>query len=191
METTDSRARQQGAQNPGTTNPTDRPTFADLMPMMADAAQGYAVMHHDNGTMDDEETANDLLERVGVLAEELALSDISATQLCDLMEVVNEYAVTAHDIARQGKANNAAAALRQIITTWGLMKDYRPELWQFSNATAQYSKAIRAANRQRAAAPLNAETATAQPTRRTGVIHFTEADAKATDTTTTQNTPER
>lgn len=175
MEATDNRARQQGAQNP---NPTDRPTFADLAPMFADAAQGYGVMHHDNGTMDDEETANDLLERVGVLAEELALSDISATQLCALVEIVNEYALTANEMARQGKANNAAAALRQIITTWGLLKDYRPELWQFSNATAKYSQEIREAERRRIA----------RQTNRPGVIHFTEADAQNPETL---NTPER
>ena len=121
-------------------NLTNRPTFADLAPMLADAAQEYGTRRHDGGSLNDEATAEELTEQIGEFTEELALTDISVNHLCALMKVVSEYAVTAHKIERQEIANNAAAGLRQIVQLWGLIKDYRPYLWQFSSAITRYER---------------------------------------------------
>lgn len=176
-------------------NPTDRPTLADLAPMLADAAQEYGTRRHDNGTLNDEETANDLLTSLGDLAEELAISNISVNYLCALMEIVNEYAVTAQTIERQGRANNAAAGLQQVVKFWGLIKDYSPYLWPFANAVQAYDKAQCEANRRRREAEQEAKAdemaelrrraAVKEMERRAGqigaVITFTDEDAASTD----------
>lgn len=159
--------RQQGAAlNPtapaqGAKNPTDRPTFADLAPMLADAAQEYGTRRHDGGSLNDEETATELITTLGGLAEELAITDISAKYISALMAVVNEYAMTASAGLQQERANNAAAALRQIVELWGLIKDYRPYLWQFTNAAARYGRELNAAiAAERAETPLNSTQTT-------------------------------
>lgn len=131
-------------------NTINRPTLADFGAMLADSAQHYGTIRHDAGTLNYEETANDVLERLGDLAEELALSDISANRISALMEVVNEYAIAAHTIDRQETARKAAAALRQIITLWGMCKDYRPEMWIMANSAAHYLAAMREANANKA-----------------------------------------
>lgn len=156
-------------------NPTNRPTIADFALMLADAAQGWGTIIHDNGTMNDEDTANEVISRLGDFAEELAITDLSANRLCALMEAANAYAANARTAQQQKTATAAAHALQAVVTLWGLIKDYRPELWQLAAASKNYDDAIMAARR-----------------------HEWEADAAGTDEaethepeTATDNTPEQ
>lgn len=124
------------------TNPTNRPTLADFGTMLADAVQDFGVIHHDKGRMDDEATSNEIIGRIGDLAEELVLSNISTTEITALFESVNYYTLTARDNRQREQANKAAEAFQRIISLWGLLKDYNSELWQFANASANYIKDV-------------------------------------------------
>lgn len=171
----------------------NRPNLADFGVLLADAAQEQNISTAKNGALLNEETANSLLSTLGVLAGDLAASHLAAADLCALMDVVNEYAVTACTMERQHKANAAHKALTEIITVWGLIKDYRPELWILYRAAANYDDAVFAA-KQKAAATDKAKAAElADLGRNAGqlgaVITFTEANAAATDEPETATVP--
>lgn len=134
---TQTATEQQGAQS--RPNQTDRPTLAGFGAMLANAAQDFGTIRHNNGEMDVEATAKDVIERISDLAGELLFFDISAPQICALMEIVNNYAVTVPDTYRRNKAKQAAEALCRVVTIWGLLKDYKPELYHLDMAFANYA----------------------------------------------------
>lgn len=125
------------------TNTANRPTLADFGAMLADAVRDFGVMHLENGTMDEVATANEILERMGDLAEELAINNLSTTGIIALFDAVKHYTLSARDEMSRITADHAAKALIAVLTVWGLLKDYNSELWQFSKASANYIEAIR------------------------------------------------
>lgn len=197
METT----KQQGAALG--TAPTTEPTAADFNRYLAEAVQQWGTVAV-NGVMDYEETVTTTLATVGDLGDYLP---ISANRLADLMDVVNEYAVTACSMERQGKANRAHETLTRLISLYLNVTERRQELCSLARAAADLEADMTAYNLARyrreqearatakadEAAELRRRAELADLKRKAGklgaVITFTEADAAATDEPETATAP--
>ena len=121
-------------------NPTNRPTFADLAQMLADEAQEYGTRRHDGGSLNDEETAAELISILGGLTEDLADFDLSERQINALMDVTVQLNRHAQTDEQQKTAAAAYEAIKRIMYLWGVIREYRPNLWQFTNAAARYER---------------------------------------------------
>lgn len=173
-------------------NPVAAPTMADFTVFLADAMQQWGTVTTKGGYMLCDETAIAVLEALGNFADFMR---ISANSLADLMDVVNEYAVTACTMERQGKANRAHDALTRLISLYIDATDAQQALYALENAAGRFAEAKNAytlaeyRREQEAKAKAGA------------VITFTEQDAAATDApegaethkpeTMTDNTPKR
>lgn len=181
METTDSRARQQGAQNP---NPTDRPTMADFTAHLAEAVRDYGTVTNRNGFMLDDETATQTLCSLADLADLAAY--VNPRHLAALMAVVNQYAVTAAHIDTQGKANAAHAALSGLLMEHLTLTNLRQQLDAIGAASARWQHKADEYHRAEYAQMMEAKHAE-EDTPRTHtpqVIRFTDEDAQNPDTAT-------
>lgn len=189
METT----KQQGAAL-GTASTTE-PTAADFNRYLAEAVQQWGTVTL-NGVIDYDETVITTLATVGDLGDYMP---ISANRLADLMDVVNEYAVTACTMDRQGKANRAHETLTRLISLYLNVTERRQELFSLASAASQFEADMTAYTlaqhhrEQEAKATAKADEA-AELRRRAeladlkrkawklgAAITFTEADAAATD----------
>lgn len=121
--------------------PTTAPTMADFTHFLADAVRQYGTLADDNGAMCDDETAAATLSALGGLADH---APISSDLLADLMEVVNDYSVTACTMARQGRANRAHGALTRLIALYLDVLERWPELCALRQACDDYNAAAAA-----------------------------------------------
>lgn len=189
METT----KQQGAAL-GTAS-TTKPTAADFNRYLAEAVQQCGTVTL-NGVIDYDETVTTTLATVGGLGDYMP---ISANRLADLMDVVNEYAVTACTMDRQGKANRAHETLTRLISLYLNVTERRQELFSLASAASQFDadmtaytlaqyhreQEAKATAKADEAAELRRRAELADLKRKAGklgaVITFTEADAAGTD----------
>lgn len=119
------------------------PTAEDFNRYIADAMQQWGTVTTDNGFMLDDETVTNTLATVGDLGDYMP---ISANRLADLMDVMNEYAVTACTMERQGKANRAHETLTRLISLYLNVTARRQELCSLATAAARFDADCRAYN---------------------------------------------
>lgn len=129
-----------GANQP---NPVAAPTMADFNVFLADAMQQYGTATYANGDMNDDETAATTLSTIADLAD---FMPISTNRLADLMDVVNEYAVTACTMERQGKANRAHDTLTRLISLYMNVTEMRQELQSLNAAAFRFGEVQKAYN---------------------------------------------
>lgn len=116
------------------------PNIADFGDMLANAAQCYDTVSSDNDQMDAGATADSVLDTLAGLTEELSASYLDAADLCALMRIVTEYALTSTAKDKHETTTRASKALSELVKIWSLVKDYRPTLWHFTNAANEYSR---------------------------------------------------
>lgn len=119
-------------------NPVNAPTVEDFAVFLADAAQQWGTVTTKGGYMLYDETAIAVLEALGNFADFMRISNNS---LADLMDVVNEYAVTACTMERQGKANRAHDALTRLISLYMDATDAQQALYALGNAVGRFAEA--------------------------------------------------
>lgn len=122
-------------------NSTDtRSKFADFGELLVRAARDYGLIFND-GTMDEEATANFILERIHELADELTAWDIHESGIRSLVDAVtSSKPKTRYENGRLVADESAMIALKQVLTIWGLLKDYRTELWYLFYTCCNYIK---------------------------------------------------
>lgn len=168
-------------------NPINRPTLADFGVMLADKAREYGIICAPDNSMNDSETADNVITTLAGITEDLAGFYINHDYLNALMDVVNYYAVAADMWDKKEKAERAHKALAAFIGLYNLITNYRPELWQYTNAANEYARAQCSAradeNHRKEEAKATDEPETATAPKEGAETHKPE--------TMTDNTPKR
>lgn len=127
-------------------NPTNRPTFADFGLMLADTIRDFCTVTHDDGRMNDEKTANEV---IGRLASFLDCLNDEYTQQSDfnaLLDVIHAYTLKATTEKEAETANKALRATKSALNISRLTEVFRSEInaviWTYN----KYDEAQCAAN---------------------------------------------
>lgn len=123
------------------TDSAGRPSLADFGEMLAESVLTYEQVKHPDGSINRADVAQNALYRVGMLAGQLADTNISIDGLRAVMEVIDG-AIETTSPGRLERARQARASLIDLITLAMHVIECRAELWQFAEASENYDKAL-------------------------------------------------
>lgn len=127
-------------------NPIGHPTFADFGLMLADEMQDYGVVTFPDGLMNDEATANGIIERLASFCDCLNDEYTQQSDFNALLDVIHAYTLKASTEKEAETANKAHRAAQIALNISRLTEAYSGEINAVVWAYNKYDKAQRAAN---------------------------------------------